>query len=225
MYPNKVVFALLSISLLFFSNCGFEDEPNIEDESSFESYIKEEMEFEEIPALSSLIFKGSTILQEEYHGLSSIEDNIALENNHLFLLASVSKMITATALLQLYDQGRFKLDDPINDYLPFAVNVPNQQEAITFKMLLTHTSGIADGSAIDDQYFYGKDSPVTLRSFLENYLSPSGEFYNTIENFYDFAPSSVHEYSNEGNALIGLLAEIISEIPFDEHCEKIFSLH
>lgn len=62
------------------------------------------------------------------------------------------------------------LVNKINDYLPFNVAVPNQATAITFQMLLTHTSGIADGSALDDQYYYGEDSPVALASFLENYL-------------------------------------------------------
>ena len=136
------------------------------------------------------------------------------------MLASVSKVVTATALLQLNEDGLFALDDKINDYLSFNVAIPNQNADITFRMLLTHTSGIADGSALDGQYYYGEDSPVALGDFLENYLTPSGNLYNASENFYDFEPGSKHEYSNTGNALIGLLVQQISGIDFNEYCKQ-----
>jgi CubicO group peptidase (beta-lactamase class C family) len=83
-------------------------------------------------------------------------------------------VITATALLQLHEKGLFSLQDATNGYLPFVVENPNFTTPITFQMLLTHTSGIADGTALDDQYYYGKDSPISLRYFLENYLVPGG---------------------------------------------------
>ena len=135
-------------------------------------------------------------------------------------MASVSKVVTATALLKLYDDGLFSLDDNINDYLSFEVNTPNYSTNITFKMLLTHTSGIADGSALDNQYYYGEDPQISLAFFVENYLVPGGIFYNASENFYDFEPGTQYEYSNEGNALIGLLVEQISGMDFNTYCKQ-----
>ena len=140
--------------------------------------------------------------------------------NDLFLLASVSKMVTATALLQLYDDGAFQLDDNINDHLPFSVSVPNENAPITFRMLLTHTSGIADGPALDGQYYYGEDSPVALDFFLENYLVPGGQFYSASENFHTFTPGTQHEYSNEGSALIAVLVEQIANQDFNAYCKQ-----
>ena len=114
--------------------------------------------------------------------------------------------------------------DPINDYLDFGVSVPGYSESISFKMLLTHTSGIADGSALDDQYYYGEDSPVSLDYFLRNYLVPGGEYYNASENFHDFEPGTSHEYSNEGSALIAVLVEQITGVSFVTYCrENIFN--
>ncbi|MBC8345768.1 MAG: beta-lactamase family protein [Candidatus Marinimicrobia bacterium] len=178
------------------------------------------MDIQDIPAMSVLIFDENQIINENYLGFSNIDDNVTLQTDHLFLLASVSKVITATALLQLYDDNEFALDDPINNYLPFNVTIPNYQEDITFRMLLTHTSAIADGSALDGQYYYGEDSPVALSSFLENYLVPNGTFYNANENFYDFQPGTDYEYSNVGNALIGLLVEEISGMDFNDYCKQ-----
>jgi len=178
------------------------------------------MKYQDIPAMSVLLFREGNILYEEYFGKSNLQNNITLASNHLFLMASISKVVTATALLQLYDDGLFNLDDNINDYLSFEVNVPGQSVDITFRMLLTHTSGIEDGSALDDQYYYGEDSPISLAFFLENYLVAGGAFYNANENFYGFEPGTRHRYSNIGNALIGLLVEQISGIDFNTYCKQ-----
>ena len=121
--------------------------------------------------MSVLIFKEDNVLYEEYFGQSNVQQNIALANDHLFLLASISKVVTATALLQLNEDSQFSLNDKINDYLPFSVDVPNYSTDVTFQMLLTHTSGIADGSALDNQYYYGEDSPGGRRFHL---IDPAG---------------------------------------------------
>jgi len=214
----------MSLFLLFFLFVSFQsckkDNLEVNNTTDYEEFIQDEMDLQKIPAMSILIFKGNTILYESYKGKSNIDQNKALKNNDLFLLASVSKVITATALLQLYDDGLFELDDNINDYLSFDVNIPNHSGNITFRMLLTHTSGIADGSALDNQYYYGKDPQISLAYFLENYLVPGGNYYNASENFHDFTPGSQHEYSNEGNALIGLLVEQISGTNFNTYCKQ-----
>jgi CubicO group peptidase (beta-lactamase class C family) len=216
------ILAVVMLLLVTFQSCD-KDEINITNAAEYEAYIQDEMDFEDIPAMSILIFKENEILYEKYLGQSNIQQNISLANDHLFLLASISKVITATALLQLEEEGYFSLDDNINDYLPFAVSVPNQDTPITIRMLLTHTSGIADGSALDGQYYYGEDSPVALDFFLENYLVPGGDFYSAAENFHDFKPGTKYEYSNEGNALIAVLVEQISKQDFNTYCkENIF---
>ncbi len=206
------------ILLLFVMSCKKNEEIN--NAEDLKSYLQTEMEDQNIPAMSVLVFDKNEITYEEYFGKSNIEQNIALEKNHLFLLASVSKTISATALLQLYEKGLFSLDDKINDYLSFEVKVPDYTTDITFRMLLTHTSAIADGSALDDQYYYGEDSPVELSYFLENYLVPGGEFYNASENFHDFEPGTEHEYSNEGSALLAVLVEEISGMDFNSYCKQ-----
>ena len=224
---NKLkVFISALIAVFFltgFQGCN-KDELNIITTTDFEEFIVDEMDFQKIPAMSVLIFRGNEVLYERYLGKSHIQNNTDLQNNHLFLLASVSKVVTATALLQLYEKGLFSLDDSINNYLPFNVKNPNNSGEITFRMLLTHTSAIADGSALDDQYYYGKDSPIELKYYLENYLVPNGNYYNASENYYNFSAGSKYEYSNTGNALIGLLVEEISGKNFNTYCkENIFS--
>ena len=157
-------FLITTSFILLFANCN-KDEIEVNDPADFEAYVQDEMDLQNIPALSMLIFEKDNILYENYLGEANIQQGVSLENNHLFLLASISKVVTGTALLQLEEDGLFSLDDNINDHLSFNVQIPNYTSDITFRMLLTHTSGIADGSALDDQYYYGEDSPVELGFF------------------------------------------------------------
>lgn len=222
-WGQPAIWSLLLLCVFLFPSCG-DNNIEIHDEEEFRGFIQEEMDFQDIPAMSVLIFRGNEILYEQYQGQSNVQQNTSLTPDDLFLLASVSKVVTATALLQLFDDGEFELDDRINDYLPFEVSVPDQTTPITFRMLLTHTSGIADGPALDDQYYYGQDSPTALDYFLSNYLVPGGEFYDATDNFYDFEPGTQYEYSNEGSALIAVLVEAITNQDFVAYChENIFT--
>ncbi|MFK7931974.1 MAG: serine hydrolase domain-containing protein [Saprospiraceae bacterium] len=218
---HKFTFNLLFsfFLLLCFTNCD-SDPIEINSVDEFDTFLQEEMEAQNLPALSVLIFKENQVLYERNLGMANIEQGIELENDHPFLMASVSKVVTGTALMQLHEAGQFELDDNINDYLPFSVSIPNQTTDITFRMLLTHTSGIADGSSQDDEYYYGEDSPKALADYLESYLSPTGQVYDANENFHNFEPGSRHEYSNIGSALIGVLVEEIAGIDFNEYCKQ-----
>lgn len=210
-------------ALLVLGGCG-DDAGPIQDSGQLEAYLLDEMEAQHMPALAVMVFKDNEILYQRYFGKSQIADDVALNGDQVFLLASVSKVFTATALLQLYDEGKFKLDDPINDYLDFDVSIPDETKPITFRMLLTHTSAIADGSALDDQYYDGEDSPVALGDFMKDYFSPEGQYYDEDENFHAFGPGEEHEYSNVASALIGVLVEQISGMGFNEFCkERIFT--
>lgn len=207
------VFALL------FASCG-PGEIAIETVADWEAYLEEEMELQQIPALSVLMFKEGEVRYEQHLGEADLEEGEPLGDSDLFLLASVSKVVTAVALLQLHEEGYFELDAPVSTFLPFQLSVPGYSTPVTFRMLLTHTSGIADGAALDGQYYYGVDSPVALGSFLEEYLVPGGQFYDAADNFYDFEPGTAHAYSNIGSALIGYLVERISGQDFNAYCKQ-----
>lgn len=187
----------------------------------FEAQLIESMETDGISALSVLVFKDDDILYEGIFGTSSIEEDIVLEKDHLFLLASVSKVYTATALLQLFEKGDFELDDPINEMLDFDVihsSYPSTE--ITYRMLLTHTSGISDSEAVSGLYCWGKDCDESLEGLMKSYLEPEGDYYDEEENFSESEPGTSYEYSNMGSALIGVLVESISGMDFNEYCKK-----
>ena len=170
-----------------------------------------------IPGLSIAIVKDEHIVWEKYLGYSNIDENILIDSETKFILSSVSKTITATALMQLFEENLFMLDDDIDDYLPFNVNHPDYPFIpISFRMLLAHTSGINDNWNV--MPYYEGDSPFDLRDYLTQYFTPGSELYYSDANFTNYMPGENFNYSNIGAALIGLLVEEISNISFNQYC-------
>ena len=140
------------------------------------------------------------------------------------MIASVSKTVMATALMQLWEAGCFNLDDDVSAYLDFEVRNPHHPEsAITFRHLMTHRSSVQDRYPLyTDMYTIeqgGGDSPWSLGAFLEAYLDPGGRFYST-DNYLTRAPGERFEYSNYGAALLAYLVEVLSGEDFSAYCHK-----
>jgi CubicO group peptidase (beta-lactamase class C family) len=205
--------------ILFLLGCRQED-PVLTTAAEYEAHVADEMDRQHIPGLSVLIFQGDAVLYEKCFGHADIDQQLALQSDHMFLLASISKVVTATALLQLHEAGRFGLDDPIDGFLPYAVTVPGSTRAITFRMLLTHTAAIADNDPVlDTQYYYNRDPTLSLADFMEAYFAPNGTYYDPELNFHDFEPGTEHAYSNMGSALVGHLVERIAGVDFNTYCK------
>ncbi|NJK96375.1 MAG: beta-lactamase family protein [Bacteroidales bacterium] len=97
----------------------------------------------------NIINKGKLIYSFS-DGLRDIERNLPLTENTSFRIASVSKMVTVTAIMQLYDQGLFKLNDDVSPFIGFELRNPAFPEIpVTFAMLMSHTSGLRDGTGYD----------------------------------------------------------------------------
>lgn len=191
-------------------------------QTALDAYILNKMEEEHISGLGAALVKDGELLWFGNYGLANREENIPVTDSTMYMLASVSKTITVTAVMQLYEDGLFELDNAVNDYLPFDVYNPNHPDSvITIKQLLTHTSAIRDNWDLLP-YFDG-DAPIPLGDFLFDYLSVDGADYNAALNFADFAPNTTYEYCNVAVALLGYLVEEISGQPFNEYCnENIF---
>ena len=172
-----------------------------------------------VPGVSVAVLKSDQIVWSKSFGMANIEQNIPVSDSTMFMLASVSKTVTATALMQLWEDGMIDLDIDINNYLPFEVKHPDYLNIpITAKMLLAHTSGIKDNWGVMN--YYDGDSNLSLGYYLEEYLNVNGSLYNQNANFTNQQPGTNFNYSNIGAALIGYLVESISMQPFNEYCNE-----
>lgn len=151
---------------------------------------------------------GRTMFVRGY-GLADVQARAPVTPDTAFHVGSVSKIVTGTAMMMLHDQGAFKLDDPIAPYLDFPVAHPTHPETpITFRHLLSHTSGISDTVYADrnSEFAVAGDPSMLLRDFLSGYLAPNGRWYVANGSFGEAKPGSTWNYSNVGVALLGYLA-------------------
>ncbi len=188
-----------------------------------EELIQNEMKQQHIVGLTAAIVKNEKLVWTKGFGLANKEKKLKVVDSTPFLIASVSKAVTSVALMTLYDRGLIALDDPINTYLPFAINHPRYpNSSITFRMLLAHTSGISDEGYDDlDLYAYGKDSSIALKTFIRDYFTPEGRYYDADRSFTGDRPGTSSSYSNMGFALLGYLVEVIAKTPFDQYCKNV----
>jgi CubicO group peptidase (beta-lactamase class C family) len=186
-----------------------------------------------VPGIAAAIVKDGRLVCAGAAGMANIETNLPVTPETLFLVASISKTVTATALMQLHEQGKFKLDNDVNDFLPFRVEIPaSPKSRISFRQLLTHVSSIDDngayincpgrcgyGSSPISFVTRGADSPISLRDLTEGYFKKDGAYYDAEANFLAKAPGTQYKYSNMGITLVGYLVEVLSGTPFDKYCQ------
>ena len=186
-------------------------------QGALDNYISSQMVTQHISGLAAVLVRDNAIIWYGNYGLADRDAGIPVTDSTIFMLASVSKTITATALMQLVEDGLVGLDDPVNDLIPFTVVNPNHPDSvITILQLLTHTSSIQDNW---DLMPYTVGDPTTpLGDFLFDYLDASGANYDPVLNYNSFAPNSTYQYCNIAFALCGYVVEAVSGMPFNQYC-------
>ena len=100
-----------------------------------------------IPGIATMIVKDNEVIWNKNYGYRNLQNQLPVEDSTLFLMASISKTILATAVMQLWENGMINLENNINNYLPPGFTVKNPfypNDSITIKMLMIHTSSIQD---------------------------------------------------------------------------------
>lgn len=134
-------------------------------------------------------------------------------------LASVSKLFTATALVQLFEDRGLDLHADVDEFLDFSVRNPRHGRIpITAQQLITHTSSISD-EGHGDVSFPG-DPTQSLADFLRNYLAKGGDAYNPKTSFSRAKPGTAWDYCNVGAALAGYVVERVSGQSFDAYVRE-----
>lgn len=163
-------------------------------------------------------FHGEGPTQVGSFGFRHYSKRERVNDSTLFMVASCSKPVTAAGLMLLSERGRIDLDQDVSIYLPFRIRNPFfPNEPITTRMLLTHTSGLADNTdLLVSQYTFneGGDSPISLETFVRNYFLEGGSDFNREKNFIHSRPGTTRSYSNSGIALAGFLIQCVSGKPF-----------
>jgi len=215
--------ALVMLVWLTLQPFSFAQNPN--PSPILDAEIQSEMATRHFPGVSTIIVKGGEVVWVESYGYADVANAVAVEDTTVFLLASVSKLFTGTAAMQLAETGALQLDTDINAYLPWSVDVPNfTSDSITVRQLMTHTASVKDNWGTMSGYYGYPDPTISLANCMGSYFPTAGSDYSASGNFYNAAPGSAYHYSNMASALNGYLVELGSGVPFDDYCEdQLFS--
>ncbi len=166
------------------------------------------MEEHSIVGLSIGVVHGTTSHTYGY-GTTNFDNDIPVTGKTFFNVASITKLFTATAIMQLVEQERLSLDDKLVHVLPGFFMKDKRHKDITIKHLLTHSSGLMWDNKLNE-------SPDD-RSALPLYLE---QLKNKRLNFTPGKKMSYKTYSNVAFNLLGLVIEEISQLSFDEYIHR-----
>jgi CubicO group peptidase (beta-lactamase class C family) len=160
-----------------------------------------------IPSASIALIAGDKVIWTNAYGYSNLWARTPATPNTVYLIGSTFKAMSTIALLQQMEQGKFKLDDPVNNYLTdFKIQGEDPQHPITFRHLLTHTSGLpGDFGAFP---VWGDTVPPPLEDYLRKSLKVSR------------APLVRVEYSNMAYTLVGYLVQKFSGVPYKQYIQE-----
>lgn len=160
------------------------------------------------PAFAFGIMVDGKLVYSGAEGYADIEKKVPADIYSMFRIASMTKSFTAMAILKLRDNGQLKLDDPVSLYIPEIKNqrLTNDSPEITIRDLLTHSAGLPLDNAWGDRQLNMSNKDFV--SLLKNGLSFSN------------AAGVSYEYSNLGFALLGMVIDKVSNMPYQEYIEK-----
>lgn len=177
----------------------------------------------QLAGVQTAIIKKDMLVHFDSYGYADIENKKPLDSLSIFRIFSMTKPITSVGLMQLYEQGKFKLEDPISQYLPefktmTAYNEDNEivpaMRPIRVIDLLRHSSGIS----------YGRSLNTDLNSkYASANLGNSSSLKDFIKNLSElplvFEPGTAYEYGHS-TEVCGYLIEVLSGMPVENYLQE-----
>lgn len=205
----RFLYAALFVNLLMWTSASAQIPEGLSSEKSakIEEAVTAFMSELNVPGLSVAVVTNSRLRWQRGYGLADLENFVTAKVNTVYRLASVSKPITAVAVMQLVEKGKIDLDAPVQKYVP---SFPQKSYPITVRELLTHTSGI--------RHYKGDEESST------RYYSNLTEALNIFKNdALEHQPGLKFTYSTYGYTLLGVVVEAASGISFTDYLrENIF---
>ncbi len=173
-----------------------------------DDYVRAVMAERHAPGVAVAVIRNGKVVKLQGYGVASVEFNVHVTADTVFEIGSVSKQMTAAAIMLLVEDGKIKLDAPISTYLP---NTPDTWKEVTVRHLLTHSSGVKSYSSLDGFELYRH---LKTDEFIKA-LSPHP---------LEFNPGERNIYSNSGFTLLGHIIQTVSGKPYMQFMrERIFT--
>ena len=195
----------LVFTLLVLSGCGAMGQGNSTSskpiiDKEMETFLQAHQETGDFMG-SVLVARGDDVLHSNGYGMADLEHSAPNTSETIFRLASLTKQFTAAAILQLQEQGKLNVNDPVDRYLP---DYPHGKE-ITIDQLLNHTAGIPDYEFLQPSMVFR--NAVSLDELIAKFSGLP----------LDFRPGSRFSYSNSGYVVLTAILENVSGQTYAEY--------
>lgn len=176
-------------------------------EAFFDGIFPLQLERSDIAGASVLVMKDGNVVFEKGYGFADVKGKKPVDPaNTMFRLASISKLFTWVAAMQLVEQGKLNLDTDVNQYLDFRIK-PAFNKPITLRNLMTHTGGFEE--VLNDIIILDAKHMPSLREYL---------IANQPRRL--FPPGQVPAYSNYGVSLASYIVQRASGEPFAQYVQE-----
>jgi len=185
------------------------DDPEVQAQIDlFSAWLEGQIAIRGLPGIVAGVVSGDDLVWAQGFGYADVESERPMETDTRFRMASHSKLFTATAIMQLREEGRVRLDDPVTDYLPwFAFQAPSPDDPpVTIEHLLTHSSGLPREAG---PHWSDLDFPTAeeVRALMADRRAP-------------FSPEVRWKYSNLAYTIAGMVVEEVSGMSWADYLQQ-----
>ncbi|HDR3490562.1 serine hydrolase domain-containing protein [Bacillus wiedmannii] len=206
-YKMSLIYILCNVLMLYITDSKVYAQQNIK--IALDKYIEKFIKEQNIPGASVAIVHNKDVFFTKTMGITG-ESEKKVTSKTPFAIGSISKSLSALAIVKLIEDKKLKLEDPVQRYLPwFKLKDPQTSSTITIQHLLTHTSGIStyEGLALSDKQ--SKNSTA----LQENVMKLSNVKLTT-------PPGEKYQYSNANYIILGALIEAVTNETYSSYMEK-----
>ncbi len=165
-----------------------------------DDFIEATMTQKKIPGLQLAVVRNNEIIKTASYGVSNLQHSVAVHEETVFPIASITKGFVGVAIMQLVEQGQIDLSEQISSYLP---DLPKQWQKVTVRQLLTHTSGL----------------PRLFSGYFVNLISPNGPdaSWDLVQTLpLESKANTKWSYVQTNYSLLGKIIDKVSGQPFEE---------
>jgi CubicO group peptidase (beta-lactamase class C family) len=179
--------------------------------ATFDALAQKKMDDNHIPGMAVSFIHGGTVSDTRVYGMADVAANRPVTAETPFLVASLSKAVTAWAIMGLVEQGKIDLDAPAETYLTRWHFPPSTYDVseVTIQRILSHTAGLSQSGY--EGFPLGQPLP-TLEQFLD------GADGHPVEIL--LPPGTIHQYSGGGYTVLQLIVEEVADEPFTHYVER-----
>ena len=166
--------------------------------------------YQHIPAISAGVVAADDLLWAKGYGTIDEERTVPASPKSIYSICSISKLFTSVALMQQYETGKVRLDEPLTTYLPWAKlkDTGDDSVPITLRGILSHSAGLPRES--DFPYWSGPDFPFPTREQIHTTIATQSPLFPAERYF---------QYSNLGLTLAGEVVDAVSGEPYAQYAK------